>query len=512
MRILLAVILLINSYVAVGASTSLNEFADIEALILQEPSLPETQNASCGDKSGRTPASAACDTPKELMAANVSTREFTRICRTIVAQDEGCQKLKPEKRMSCNAKRNNEILSSADLLSKAGQCAKGFLWDSMVDLGKFILEIIKTLVKAQVNSVTGMIRFLSDSDYRQRTIASARSGSRMGIAFLNSAGLYFSREFSRNLARNPLNPMAAVGQTLLVPLMKFVTEGVQAIAAHYIPQFQCMNGTAKLYTICRVLGDFIMPPAFLFGFLKFGVRGLQALSRTQAAKIARVRGRFAEANEARRVVRQTRRTPAPAPSRITVDQARRPQARRTPAPAPAPARSAARVVHPPRPRPPEPLLKPIEEHSADELIEVARSERIDPEVLATADLNRAEAARIEAMNQSSVPPAATESVDDIAERLSDVDEYKGVLQGLAGTEKAEAAHAIEQLSKSGASPAIVVDMFRKYAPQFRSEIARTPAGSEDLWLKLGRVIQKEKAAGKTDEAIKQKIDDAFKCE
>jgi hypothetical protein len=494
MRIFLALILLVNSYVAIGASTNLNEFADIEALIQHEPA------SSCGDKNGRTPASADCDTPKELMAANVNTTQFTRICKNIVANDEGCKKLKPEKRMSCSAKRNNEILSSADLLSKAGQCAKGFLWDSMVDLGKFILEIIKTLVKAQVNSVTGMIKFLSDSEYRQKTIASVQSGSKLGMAFLNSAGLYFTREFSRNLAKNPLNPLAAIGQTLLVPLMKFITESVQAIAAHFIPQYQCMNGTAKLYTICRVLGDFIMPPAFVFAFMKYGVRGLQALSRTQAGKIARVRGRFAEANEARRVVQQTRRTPAPAPSRITVDQTRRPQARRTPAPAPTPVRETARVVHPRRPAAPQPLLKPIEEHSADELIEVARSERIDPEVLATADLNRAEAARIESLNP------------DVAARLDDVDEYKGVLQGLAGSEKAEATHAIGQLSKSGASPAIVVDMFRKYAPQFRAEVARTPAGSEDLWVKLGRVIGKEKAAGKSDQAIKQKIDDAFKCE
>ncbi len=509
MRIFLALVLFVNSFVAVGASTSLSEYAEIEALIQQEPALPETPQANCGDKNGRTPASADCDTPKELMAANVSTTQFTRICKNIVANDEGCKKLKPEKRMSCNAKRNNEILSSADLLSKAGQCAKGFLWDSMVELGKFIWDLIKMMVGAQVKTYAGMYKYMTDSTYRENANAAAQrtagSASRLGKAFLNSAGLYFAREFPRNLAKHPFNPMMALGETLLAPLIKLVTEAVQAIAAHYIPQYQCMNGTAKLYTFCRVLGDFIMPPLFVFTFLKGGIRGLQALRRgAQATKIARAERRFKEANEVKEVVRRLSPN-TPSPTRITVDNARPRNVRRTPAPTPAPARNVRpEVAHPRRPATPAPLLKPIEEHSADELIEVARSERIDPEVLATADLNRAEAAR--------TSQTVTESADEVAARLNDVDEYKGVLQGLAGSEKAEAAHAIEQLSKSGASPAIVVDMFRKYAPQFRAEVARTPAGSEDLWLKLGKVIQREKAAGKSDQAIKQKIDDAFKCE
>ena len=335
MRIFLALVLLLNSYIAVGGT-------GIDGLIAPVPNDCEAYAKSLDG--GRGPAAAAqCRTPQQLMSVNLNNRDFSRICRTIRDQDEGCKKLKPEKRMSCNAKRENQILSSADLLSKAGQCAKGSLWDSMVDLGKFIWDIIKTLVGAQVKSVTGMIRFLSDSDYRQRTIASAQSaahsGSRLGKAFLNSAGLYFAREFPRNLRKHPFNPMMAIGETLLRPLMKFVTESVQAIAAYYIPQYQCMNGTAKLYTICRVLGDFIMPPAFMFTFLKSGIRGLQALRRgAQAAKIARVERRFKEANEVREVARTVRRTPARPTTRITVDNTRRNAgSRRARRPAPRPA-------------------------------------------------------------------------------------------------------------------------------------------------------------------------------
>lgn len=463
MRILLAAILFFNSYVAVGG-----EYEALDALMNQSPDTESPSAPSnCADKlnNRRSPAAVAeCQTPEQLMSVNLNNKDFTKVCKTIVSQDEGCKKLKPEKRMSCHAKKENQILSSADLLEKAGQCAKGFLWDSMVELGKFVLELIKLLVKAQVSTVTGMIKFLSDSEYREKTIATAQSGSRMGIAFLNSAGLYFNREFSRNLAKNPLNPLAAVGQTLLEPLMKFVTESVQAIAAHYIPQYQCMNGTAKLYTICRVLGDFIMPPLFMFAFLKHGAKGLSVLAKTQGTKISRVRAKFAEANEAAQLARQ---------SRITVDNAVK-AAKAKPGPIP----KASPKAHLPMPLPAAPLTKPIEVHSADELIEIGRSEQAE-----TAALN-----------------------------LMGIDEFKSVLAPLSGPEKNEAVQALGHLSRSGVSPSISVDMFKKYSPQFRAESARSPAGAEDLWAKIALVIQKEKKAGKSDQAIKQKIDDAFKCD
>lgn len=360
MRFLLAIVLLLNSYAAL--------------------------------------AGPVCDTPGELMSSNFSGKAFTDICKKIVADDPGCKKLKPEKRMSCNAKKENQILSSSDLLAKAGQCLKGFAWDSMYELGKFILDMIKVLVGAQINSVKGMIKFLSDSEYREKTIASAKSGSKMGMAFLNSAGLYFSREFTRNLAKNPLNPMAAVGETLLKPLMKFITESVQAMAAHFIPQYQCMNGTAKLYTICRVLGELIMPPAILFTFLKGGIKAVQALKNgKEAAKFARVERKFSEANELSAAAQKAGKAPKPPkadpkPSRITVDNAPGSAAQTKKKPS---ALAPAPVVHPVKPAPAAPLTKPIEQYSADELIEIGRSEKADL-ALTAEDLNRAELAKLEA--------------------------------------------------------------------------------------------------------------------
>ncbi len=533
MRIFLALVILLNSFAVVAgpavSSSAPEETFSYDPRVDEFYENPEPQvEASAVDckmnaadiKSKRGPASApACTTPAQLMAVNVSNTDFSRICQRMVAQDPGCQRIKPEKRMSCSGKRENMILSSANLLPKVGQCLKGLLWDSMVDLGKFILDIIKFLVKAQVNSLVGMVRFLTDSTYREQTIAAANNaanqGSRLGMSFLRSSGAYFAREYPRNLLRHPFNPMLAVGETLLNPLMKFITESVESIANYYIPQYQCMNGTAKLYTICKVIGDFVMPPAFMFAFLKNGVNGLRALAAT--AKVASIRRRFGAVNEISDVLRAARRVEAP---RISVAPVRRLPAPHTPARPPVvhPPGHPARI-HPPRPRPVAELpAAPLRRQSPDDLIEVARSHRAEnaAEDVANGVDDIAPAATPSPVSaEAAVAPAATtavvESADAVAETLMRQPEFREVLGGLAGTEKAQAAHALEQLSKGGASPGITVDLYRKLEPQIASEVARAPSGSVDHWAQLGRYIQKEKAAGKTDQAIQRKIEDAFQC-
>jgi hypothetical protein len=71
--------------------------------------------------------------------------------------------------------------------------------------------------------------------------------------------------------------------------------------------------------------------------------------------------------------------------------------------------------------------------------------------------------------------------------------------------------AIDALSASGSSPGLVIDLFQTYGPYFRSEMARSPAGMENLWKKLSRYLKREKAAGKSDDVIKRELDIAFRC-
>ena len=318
---------------------------------------------------------ANCDTPQELITSNVDTKDFSRICNLLIKQDEGCKKLQPEKRMSCNSKNDNKILSSHAIGQKVAQCLKGFFYDSMKELVLFVFDIIKLLVKVNINSAVGMYKFLSDSDYREKTMASANNaahqGSRLGKAFLNSASLYFAREFPRNLKKHPFNPMLALGETLVKPLMNFMVESVQALAAHLVPQYQCMNGVAKLHTLCKLGGDIVMPPLILFTFLKSGVKGVQALKNgSQAAKIARFEKRFADANMVRPkaaglTVQGSKPVVKVAPkAALAVPKAKRP--------AEASVSQVPKVKAKPKASPLE--TKPIEELTPDELVDVGRTE------------------------------------------------------------------------------------------------------------------------------------------
>jgi hypothetical protein len=244
-----------------------------------------------------------CSTAGELAELNVSAKQFSPICKKIVASDPGCLKLAPEKRMSCSSKADNAIFSSSTVGAKFFQCIKGFVWDSMKELGEFIVELIKTLIGFQIKSTKAIFSFLIDSEYREKAIKgmekSATKASRLATAFLNSSAQYFSREFTKNLAKHPFNPTLALGETLYKPVAEFISNSVQSLMAEHVPQYQCMNGASKLHTFCKLAGDFIMPPAFLLGAIKYGVKGVQGFAAS--AKIANFKKAFSAMNEVKDV-------------------------------------------------------------------------------------------------------------------------------------------------------------------------------------------------------------------
>jgi hypothetical protein len=319
---------------------------------------------------------ASCDTPGELLSTDVNVKDFTKICTQLIHEDTGCKKLKPEKRMSCDRRDKNEVLSSAALAEKAGQCVKGFVVDSMVDLAKFIFELVRAMSQSNLNSTAALIRFLVDPEFREHTIATTKTtasvGSKMGMAFLNSSSLYVARELPRNLRNHPFNPLEAIGETLRAPLIKFLTDSVQTIAAYYIPQYQCMNGVAKLQTICTTLGSFLMPPVFMVTFLKSGFQGLRLLKEgSQALKVAQVERKFAAANEVREAVSVASKTKDAKDVKPVSQIILREAKPRGP--------SVAKPVTLPT------LPKPIEEHSADELVALARSQKVEEKAVMSKD-------------------------------------------------------------------------------------------------------------------------------
>lgn len=232
-----------------------------------------------------------CETAGELMSSNASLQEFQTVCQHLVNSDPACLRIIPENRLNCDKGQvGNRLLSSEDILSKVGQCLKGFLWDSLADLGGMIVDIISTLVDVQVKSVKSMAKFLVDDDFRNDALKklqkSGGEGSKLAMDFLRMASAYFSQEFTRNLYDNDFNLMATLGKTLFEPLVKMLTNAVEGIAHHYISEYQCLNGVAKSNTICKAVGSLIMPPTAIFAFLKGGKAALVALEATSAGKAA----------------------------------------------------------------------------------------------------------------------------------------------------------------------------------------------------------------------------------
>ncbi|WP_408096536.1 hypothetical protein ACJVC5_15975 [Peredibacter sp. HCB2-198] len=245
----------------------------------------------------------SCTTPGDLVSSNVSLQEFQFVCQHLVDTDPACQRIVPENRMNCDKGQTaNRLLSSENILSKVGQCIKGFLFDSLVDLGNMVVDLISSLVDMQVKSVTGMAKFLMDEDFRNESMAklkkSGGEGSKLAMDFIRMSAAYFSQEFPKNLSDANYNPALALGKTLYEPLVNMLSQAAEGIAKHYISEYNCLNGEAKANTICKAVGSLIMPPTAIFAFLKGGKAALVALEATEKGKaaVAASRASFSKLN------------------------------------------------------------------------------------------------------------------------------------------------------------------------------------------------------------------------
>lgn len=245
-------------------------------------------------------ANPACETAGELMSLNLQQNQFADICKKIVNSDPACQKLKAEKRMNCESKSDNLLAinldNEGDTSSKIYQCIKGFVWDSTAELVTFIGELISNLVGSAVDNKNDILKFLLNPIGRQKLLAeSAVKGGEFGAAFLKSSYAYVAQEYPKNLADNPGDPILALGETLAKPVAKFISEAVQGMIEEYVPQYQCMNGPAKLNTICKLAGEFVMPPVFLFTYMKHGIKGIKTLAKSE--EVSRFQKNFTLLNE-----------------------------------------------------------------------------------------------------------------------------------------------------------------------------------------------------------------------
>lgn len=339
-------LLLLTIIIAFGTGTlSASEELD---LYLKNPA---TEKQACvpseASKDGRVPAADACDTARELMSLNVASNQFQGICQSIVKNDPVCKKLDPSKQLTCSSKGLNTLENSANaqIGQRALACIKGFVVDSMVELVKFLGEMIKLLYNGAVNNAADIARFFYDPAYAAQVMgragsatasavgkgaqatakaapAVARKAGNLGEAFIKNSIQYVGRDLPKSVRKHNGNVMAALDETLRRPLTKFLLDSTEAVARFLQPEYDCMNGVAKVNTVCRLFGELVMPPTIIFAFMKYGVNGLKAIANTP--KVKRFRSNFVALNGAKKAppaARQTVSAPKPAPKPAVVVRA-----------------------------------------------------------------------------------------------------------------------------------------------------------------------------------------------
>lgn len=227
---------------------------------------------------------------------------FQNLCRAAIQCDPACQNIEPTKLINCSGTQDsNKLLASGDIGRRLLSCARAFFIDSMVDLAKMVIDLIKMLVGAQIKSFQNIYKFMTDPQFRQQTLSRSSNFSGVARAFLESSTRNFATEYSKNFSQSVdrvgyLNaPLAALGETLLKPFLSMIVNLLSEIAHSQISQFRCLNSKAKLDAICSMAGGLLMPPAVFFSLLKVGVAGLRTvrgadglIARTRRALQARV--------------------------------------------------------------------------------------------------------------------------------------------------------------------------------------------------------------------------------
>lgn len=230
-----------------------------------------------------------CYVPATRIMDPSMASQFRQLCDRTIQRDPACEGIEESKLLNCEeTQAQNKLVGDLNFRAFLS-CARGFLFDSMADLANMVIDLIKFLVGTAIRNAIDLTRFMLDENFRAQTLRSSGKQSRMVMAFLGGAVRNFANEYPQNLraeqARNgmfdPTNMLRALGTTLLKPLMTMMTDAVTAIAQSQLNQFNCLNRDARIRSVCAMVGGFVLPPAAIFGFLKFGVQGIKAVAASK---------------------------------------------------------------------------------------------------------------------------------------------------------------------------------------------------------------------------------------
>lgn len=200
-----------------------------------------------------------CTDNQSLSFLHDNEENFSNICE-IVSNSDLCKNIEAEDKLNCNDISENKIdLLSIDFL---WNCGTGFL-TALADIFNFLLESIVWVVQ---NVIPSVVTERFDN----------------AIKFQQSIGNYLAIELEKEREKNQFsvdkkNVHIAVAGNVISKLMRTIGE----IITEEHKKLGCYNADAREHRICRLIGDFVMPPAFAFALAIKGIKHYRKLKNIE---------------------------------------------------------------------------------------------------------------------------------------------------------------------------------------------------------------------------------------
>jgi hypothetical protein len=227
------------------------------------------------------------ETCESTVNVNGTVDDKLRFFCEVVVKSDACKDVPASDLRNCN-RAQSPLAEGIDFIKG---CATG-VFNSVRDLMSFLWE-------------AGQFIWDNLTDLRRAAQTVDRASQ-----FANSIKLYIYTEYDRayESASTPrgLNAARSVAQSM----MGFLVRSLMNMLQESYHQFGCLNNQAKSEKVCKLVGDFLLPPAGFFAFLKNGARAARTFPSIGRALNglrtgSRLRAYSARLSQAGRVLEKT---------------------------------------------------------------------------------------------------------------------------------------------------------------------------------------------------------------
>lgn len=208
--------------------------------------------------------SETCDS---VVTQNGTIDDKLKLFCEVVTKSDHCKDVPPNELLNCLRPQSTPLAEGLDFLKG---CAVG-VFHSARDLLSFIWEAGKFIWE----NITDMNRASQSLDKASQ--------------FANSIKLYIYTEYDKAYDSAATPKGINAGRAVAEKMLSFVVNKLMEMVKESYYEFGCLNTAAKSERVCKLMSDFILPPAALFAFLKRGALAAKSFPGIERG-LARLRG------------------------------------------------------------------------------------------------------------------------------------------------------------------------------------------------------------------------------